>query len=185
MINKILDDESQPTTTTNSDELESLPELSSLEEEARRQLKQQNETLQNELLLALADIQNLRKRFEREKEDAQRFAVSRFSKDLLSVADNFERSLQTLPVNQSPEWKHFVVGIEMVVTGLQKVFGDYGVTKLESHGLPFDPNTHQAVSEEETNDVVPGSIVRVLQDAYMIHGRLLRPAMVIVAKAKI
>jgi molecular chaperone GrpE len=153
-------------------------------EQLYEELKKQNEHLENERLLALADMQNLRKRFEKEKEELQRFCIGKFSKDLLSVADNLDRALQTAPSDQTPEWKNFFIGIKMTMEELHKVFGLYSIQKVDCHQKPFDPNTHQAVSEEETNDVEPGIVTKVLQDAYTIHQRLLRPAMVIVSKPK-
>jgi molecular chaperone GrpE len=153
-------------------------------EQLYEELKKENEDLQKELLLALADIQNIRKRFEKEKEELQRFCIGKFSKDLLSVSDNLDRALQTAPLDHSPEWKNFFIGIKMTMEELHKVFGLYSIQKIDCHQKPFDPNMHQAVSEEETNDLQPGIVTKVLQDAYTIHHRLLRPAMVIVSKQK-
>lgn len=136
----------------------------------------------NASLRAAAEMQNVRKRFERESKQARQYAVEGFARDLLMVADNLERALAAVPVECSPELKMFQDGVAMTQNELIRAFGKHGVTRLSVLNEPFDPNLHQAVLQVEEVTASPGTVVRELQSGYLLNGRLLRPAMVGVAK---
>ncbi|MBF0173676.1 MAG: nucleotide exchange factor GrpE [Magnetococcales bacterium] len=135
-----------------------------------------------ETLRALADMQNLRRRTAREVQQARDFAVEGFARDLLNVSDNMERALNAIPDSQEVGLKALAEGIRLVQTELKRVFGNHGVTRIETVGQTFDPNLHQAVQQVVAPGVVPGSVVSELQSGFLLNGRLLRASMVVVAK---
>jgi molecular chaperone GrpE len=142
------------------------------------------EKLRADLLYAQAETQNVRRRLEREKADATVYATTNFARDMLSVADNLARALAAIPADlrEDERLKPLVTGIDMTGRELDSVFGRHGITKIEAMGAKLDPNRHQAMIEIE-NDAEPGTIVHEMQGGYMIRDRLLRPALVGVAKA--
>jgi molecular chaperone GrpE len=142
------------------------------------------EKLRADLLYAQAETQNVRRRLEREKADATAYATTNFARDMLSVADNLARALAAIPADlrEDERLKPLVTGIDMTGRELDSVFGRHGITKIEAMGAKLDPNRHQAMIEIE-NDAEPGTIVHEMQGGYMIRDRLLRPALVGVAKA--
>lgn len=141
----------------------------------------------DKLMRALADAENRIKRAEREKEEGQKFAVSAFARDVLTVADNLRRALETVnkaEVEANASLKNIMTGVEFTEKELLKALERHGVKKVEpAVGDAFDYNRHQAMFEVETSDHQPGKIVQVLQAGYVIADRLLRPALVGVAKA--
>lgn len=143
--------------------------------------------LKERLLRALADMENLRRRTQREVEDARKFAVTGFARDLLEVADNLGRALASVPPEareQSEFMKNLVLGVEMTGRSLQSAFEKHQVRRIEPQkGEKFDHNLHQAMFEVPTADQAPGTIAQVIQGGYVIADRLLRPALVGVAKA--
>jgi molecular chaperone GrpE len=141
--------------------------------------------LKDRLLRQVAESENMRRRLEREREEASVYAVSKFARDLLSVADNLARALQGIPESARADQAlaNLIVGIEMTERELTQVMGRFGVSKVEADGARFDANLHQAVAEVESSDAAPGVILQVFQPGYRIKERLLRPAMVSVAKA--
>lgn len=143
--------------------------------------------LKDKLLRAMAETENTRRRAEREKAEAQKFGITRFARDVLSVADNLSRALQALPEEargEAPEpVKNLVTGIEMTARELEQVLGNHGVTPVSPAGERFDPNFHQAMAEVPSAEHPAGTVVDVYQVGYRIDDRLLRPAMVTVAKA--
>lgn len=143
------------------------------------------EKLKNDLLYAQAETQNVRRRLEKEKADAIAYAATGFARDMLSVADNLGRALAAVPaeVAADEKVKPFITGIEMTARELETVFQRNGVTKIAAIGEPLDPNRHQAIMEMESADAAPGTVVHEMQAGYMLRDRLLRPAMVGVAKA--
>ncbi len=143
------------------------------------------ERLKNEVLYAQAETQNVRRRLEKEKQDAQAYAATGFARDLLSVADNMARALAAIPaeLRGDEKLKPLVTGIEMTGKELDTVLQRNGVTKIEAMGAKLDPNKHQAIMEMEQEGAEPGTVVHEMQAGYMIKDRLLRPAMVGVAKA--
>jgi molecular chaperone GrpE len=137
-----------------------------------------------EVLYAQAETQNVRRRLEREKDEARAYAATGFARDILSVADNLARAVAAIPesLRADDSMKGLVVGLEATQRELEKVFASHGITRIAAVGLPLDPNQHQAMLEVPTNDHEPGTVVQEMQAGWMIKDRLLRAAMVAVAK---
>lgn len=150
-------------------------------------LKEEAGKLKDQLLRTLAEMDNLRKRMEREKAEATLYAASNFARDILSVSDNMERALATAEADHLKEAtepvKDLVAGVEMTNRELLNVFERHGIKRVDPMGEKFDPHFHQAVFEVPTNDEPPGTVVQVMQAGFKIGDRVLRPAMVGVAKA--
>ena len=153
-------------------------------EEALAALRNDLETSKQDVLYARAETQNVRRRLEKDVQDARTYAATGFARDILSVADNLSRALDHVPeaIREDEKAKRFIEGIEATRRELDKVFAQHGVSRIAAMGLPLDPNQHQAMMEIPTNDAEPGTIVQEMQAGYMIKDRLLRPAMVGVAK---
>ena len=137
-----------------------------------------------EVLYAQAETQNVRRRMEKEATDARSYAATGFARDVLSVSDNLTRALEAIPneMRESEAMKGLVVGLEATGRELDSVFAKNGITRIAAMGMPLDPNQHQAMLEIPSADVEPGIIVAEMQAGYMIKDRLLRPALVGVAK---
>ncbi len=150
-------------------------------------LKEEAGKLKDQLLRTFAEMDNLRKRMEREKAEATLYAASNFARDILSVSDNMDRALATAEADHLKEAtepvKNLVAGVEMTNRELLKVFERHGITRVFPMGEKFDPHYHQAVFEVPTNDAAPGTVVQVMQAGFKIGERVLRPAMVGVARA--
>jgi molecular chaperone GrpE len=149
-------------------------------------LQAQIAELTDKLQRSVAEQENMRKRLEREKADFGRYAVANFARDVLSVADNIQRAMDAVPqdaAERDPALKSFLDGIEVTERELLKVMERYGISRLYPEGEKFDPNFHQAIFEVPTANVTPGTVVQVVQPGYMLDERVLRPAMVGVAKA--
>ena len=159
---------------------ESLPEDEKQENEA--DLVTENAKLKEDVLRALAEAENVKKRCAAEIEKNNKYAVSQFAKDLLTVADNLERALDAAGKNAESEG--LVQGVKLTAEGLKHVFEKYGIMPMNVQGEIFDPNFHRVVQEVEDETKPVGTIVAELQKGYMIQGRLLREAMVVVAKSK-
>ena len=153
-------------------------------EDALDSLRGDLEKAQQEMLYAKAEVQNVRRRMEKDIQDARQYAATGFARDILSVADNLARALDHVPpeMREDDKLKGFLAGIEATQRELDKVFGLHGVTRIASTGLPLDPNQHQAMLEIPTDEAEPGTVVQEMQAGYMIKDRLLRPAMVGVAR---
>lgn len=138
-----------------------------------------------DVLYAQAETQNVRRRMEKEAQDARAYAATGFARDVLSVSDNLTRALEAIPaeMRESEAMKGLVVGLEATGRELESVFAKNGITRIAAMGLPLDPNQHQAMVEIPSTDAEPGTIVAEMQAGYMIKDRLLRPALVGVAKA--
>lgn len=136
------------------------------------------------VLYAQAETQNVRRRFEKEAQDAKTYAATAFARDVLSVADNLGRALSAIPpeLREDEKINALVLGLEATNRELDSVFGRHGISKIVAMGEPLDPNRHQAMMEVPTGDAEPGTIVQEIQTGYMIRDRLLRPALVGVAK---
>lgn len=146
-------------------------------------LQAENRDLKDQVLRAFAEMDNIRKRAERERLDTQKYAVSKFARDMLSVADNLERALAAVPTDTAdPILKALVDGLSATERGLVSVLERYGIKRIAAEGTPFDPHQHQAVMEHHDPSVPHGSIVRVFEAGYLIEDRVLRPASVVVAK---
>ena len=139
------------------------------------------EAAKDAALRAQADAMNVQRRAEQEIEKARKFALERFCGDLLSVVDNLERALESSGDEQGSA--ALAEGIELTRKGFMDVLAKYGVEAVDPTGEPFDPETAQAMSMVEQPDAEPNSVVAVMQKGYLLNGRLLRPAMVMVAKA--
>lgn len=142
--------------------------------------------LKDKLLRALAENENVRRRAERQQGEASQYAIAGFARDVLSIADNLHRALEAVPesVRSNSEGETFVSGIEMTERELLSSLERHGIRKIVPEGEKFDHNLHQAVFEVEDTDAPAGTVVQVVQPGYVIKDRLLRPAMVGVAKAR-
>jgi molecular chaperone GrpE len=143
--------------------------------------------LKDKLLRTLAEMENLRRRTEREVADARTYGVTGFARDVLAVADNMHRALEAVdPASREaadPKIKALIEGVELTERELHKSLEKNGVRKFSPLGEKFDPNFHQAMFEMQSPDLPPGSVGQVFQAGYMIGERVLRPAMVGVVKA--
>ena len=137
-----------------------------------------------QVLYAQAETQNVRRRLEKDAQDARAYAATGFARDILSVSDNLQRALAAIPseIKNEEKWKGLVGGIEATGRELETVFEKNGIKRVASVGLPLDPNQHQAMIEIPTDEHEPGTVVQEMQAGYVIKDRLLRPAFVGVAK---
>lgn len=147
-------------------------------------LREELEVARQDVLYARAETQNVRRRLEKDITDTRNYAATGFARDILSVADNLSRALSSIPaeLREDEGMKGLVAGIEATSREIDKVFSAHGITRIAATGLPLDPNQHQAMIEVPSADAEPGTIVQELQAGYMIKDRLLRPAMVAVAR---
>jgi len=148
-------------------------------------VEEQAAEMKDRLLRALADVENTRRRAARDVEDARKYASSGFARDLLNVSDNLRRGLEAVSddVQEGDETiKNLVEGIEMVERELLSAFERHGIKKVDPLGEVFDHNFHQAMYEKPDTEFANGTVAEVLQPGYVMHDRLLRPAMVAVAK---
>jgi len=154
-------------------------EILALKEEAGRS--------KDQLLRTLAEMDNLRKRAEREKAEATLYAATNFARDILSLSDNMDRALATAEADHLKEAtepvKNLVAGVEMTRRELLNVFERHGIKRIDPIGEKFDPHFHQAMFEVPTNEQPPGTVVQVMQAGFKIGDRVLRPALVGVARA--
>lgn len=141
------------------------------------------EALKDQALRYAAEAENTRRRAEREVNDARAYAISKFAKDLLGVADNLARALEHAPKDAAdPLARNLAVGLEMTEKALLTAFERNGLKRIQpAPGDKFDPHQHQAMMEQTSDSVGPGSVIQVLQAGYDLFGRNLRPAMVVVA----
>ena len=163
---------------------ERLAQLSrELDDETERADKAMEAVLQlrEALLRKGADLENVKRRTEKDKAEHFRFALAETFRDLLGVVDNFERALEHVPDGMSGT--DFSVGVAMIARQLTEVLRKYGLAEVAAEGLPFDPNVHEAVVREETDKVPPGTVLAVFQRGYSLNDKLLRPAMVKVSAA--
>lgn len=166
------------------------PETDSAQEAER--LAAEVDTLQGQiadltdrLLRAHAEMDNFRKRAEREREETAKYAISKFARDVVTVADNFERAIQAVPAGaaeQDAALKGLIEGVSMTEREFLNVLEKNGVRRIVPKGEVFNPHLHQAMMEAQNPDVAPGTIVEVYQAGYVIDDRVLRPAMVVVAR---
>jgi molecular chaperone GrpE len=160
--------------------------------EAAARLAAEVDTLQGQiadltdrLLRAHAEMDNIRKRAEREREETAKYAISKFARDVVAVADNFERAIQAVPAGaaeQDAVLQSLVEGVSMTEREFLNVLERNGVRRINPKGEAFNPHQHQAMMEMQNPDVAPGTILEVFQPGYVIEDRVLRPAMVVVAK---
>jgi len=141
--------------------------------------------LTDRLLRAHAEMDNLRKRTERDKEDTAKYAISKFAREVLSIGDNLQRAMAAVPpgaADADPALKALIDGVSMTDREFLNILERNGVKRLVPEGQPFNPHQHQAMTEIENRDVAPGTVVQVYQPGYILEDRVLRPAMVVVAK---
>lgn len=141
--------------------------------------------LTDRLLRAHAEMDNIRKRADRDREDTAKYAISKFARDVVAVADNFERAVQAVPAGaaeQDTALKALIEGVSMTERELLNVFERHGVRRINPRGEAFNPHQHQAMMEMENAEVAPGTVLEVYQSGYVLEDRVLRPAMVVVSK---
>lgn len=175
----------QPATAAQAAQTAAAVQAAPAAEERIAQLEAEVANLKDQVLRAMAETENLRRRAQREREDTAKFAVANFAKDLVTVQDNLQRALEAVPADarETDELlKTLYVGVDATARQLATAFEKAGIQKLEPLGEPFDPNFHQVMFEVENTGKPAGSVVQVLQSGYTINGRLLREAIVGVAK---
>ncbi|WFP64895.1 nucleotide exchange factor GrpE [Mesorhizobium sp. WSM4904] len=154
--------------------------------EALVRLLKENEELKDRALRAAAEMENLRRRTARDVHDARTYAVANFARDMLSVSDNLRRALEAIPAEAKAGgdagFKALIEGVDLTERAMLAALERHGVKKLAPEGEKFDPNFHQAMFEVPNADVAAGTVVQVVQPGYSIGERVLRPAMVGVAK---
>ena len=136
---------------------------------------------------AQAETENVRKRYEREKEETAKYAITKFARDIVNVGDNFQRAIDAVPAGaaeREPDLKSFLEGVTLTERELINILERHGIKRLNPKDEPFNPHLDQAMMEIPRGDVAPGTIVQVFQAGYTIEDRVLRPAMVVVAKAE-
>lgn len=151
--------------------------------ELESQLAEAQQHERDSLLRAKAEMENVRRRSELDVEKAHKFALEKFSGDLLPVIDNLERALELADKN-NPELVAMIEGIELTLKSLLDAVRKYGIEVVGELNVPFNPDVHQAMSLMESADHQPNHVMMVMQKGYTLNGRLLRPAMVAVSKAK-
>ena len=147
-------------------------------------LNEEIQDLKNQRLRAAAELENFRKRAEKDQADALKYGVSNFAKEIINIKDNVERAQSSISedVRSNDAVKSIVEGLDMIAQSAVATFEKIGIKKIESLNEKFDHNLHQAMMEIENNEVEPGTIVQELISGYTLHDRLLRPAMVGVSK---
>lgn len=148
-------------------------------------LTEERDNLKDQLLRALAEVDNMRRRTERELSQARKYGHSGFARDLLSVVDNLGRAVDALPEQRDgldATISNLVIGVEMINQEITGIMERHGITRIDPLGEKFDYERHQAMFEVPSSDVEPGTVVQVAQPGWMLHDRLLSPAMVGVAK---
>ncbi len=157
------------------------PELA--EHDRVAELQQAVEEAQAKALYAAAELQNARRRMEKEMADTRSYAAAGFARDMLAVRDHLQRAIDHVPQGaREGEMANFIGGVEATLREIDSVFGRNGIEKVPAKGMPLDPNLHQAMVEIPTDDSEPGTIIEEMQAGYKMKDRLLRPAMVGVAR---
>ena len=172
------------------DIIEAEEELETKEQEAEQsaadeeieKLKAENRQLKEEFLRAYADAENTKKRCAQEIEKNNKYAISSFAKELLTVADNLHRAIEAVSSSNSENCEALRKGVELTENELSKVFNKFGIQKMDIMDTVFDPNFHQVIQEVEDKDKPNGTIIAELQTGYMLNDRILREAMVVVTK---
>ncbi|ADR51868.1 heat-shock protein [Candidatus Liberibacter solanacearum] len=146
------------------------------------------EEFREKYLRVLADMENIRRRTDREIQDAQSYSIAAFARDMLSVSDNLSRALNSVPIdktqNSDSEIKSLIDGIEMTRREMMSTLEKYGVKKIDAKNQKFNPNIHQAMFEESNETIPSNTVIKVVQDGYAIGERILRPALVGISKGK-
>jgi len=147
-------------------------------------LKNDLDAARQDVLYAKAETQNVRRRLEKDIADTRAYAATSFARDILTVSDNLARALESIAADlrEDDRLKSLITGLEATGREIEKVFASHGITRVPAIGLPLDPNQHQAMIEMPHAEAEPGTVIQELAPGYMIKDRLLRPAMVAVAK---
>src|SRR5437867_10119357 len=156
----------EPATPTEKQELENL--------------RQERDNLYDRLLRKQAEFENYKKRMDREKSEFMQFASSELMKELLNALDSFDLAIKNAAA-ESPGGENALLGFELIYKQLQDTLARFGLKPIEAKGKKFDPNFHQAVSTQAANEIEENTVIEELRKGYVLHGRLLRPAMVSVA----
>ncbi len=161
--------------------LEEEPTIETLQAEIES-LHQELDTTKEQALRTAAEAQNIRRRAEQDVDKARKFALEKFSSELLPVVDNLERAIESADASHELV-KALVEGVELTHKSFIDVLAKFNVEQIDPQGEPFDPQLHQAMSMVENPEVEPNTVVAVMQKGYSLNGRLVRPAMVMVSKA--
>lgn len=140
----------------------------------------------DQALRALAEAENTRRRVQREAEDREKYALSGFARELVGVVDNLRRALETLPGDAraaDARLDQFAQGVELTEREFMAILERNGIKRVHPQGQAFDHNLHQAIAQAESVESAPGTVLQVVQSGYTLHGRILRPALVVVAKS--
>ena len=171
----------------NQEAEEQMEEVDGAEIESSEEAVDEAAQVKDQLLRTMAELENTRKRAERENSEARKYAITGFSKDLLTVLDTLDRALESVPEEEKSQnsfLKTICEGVDLTRGEMSKVLSKHKISKITPKGEKFDHNFHQAVVEVPTDECDPGMVVDVLQSGYVIEDRLLRPAMVTVSKRK-
>lgn len=161
-------------------------ENSAPEADASATAQEELARLKDQLLRTAAESENMRRRFQRDQEETAKYAVTGFARELVNVIENLQRASQSITPEaraENDQLKNLGDGVDMTMRELLGVFERHGIKRIDPLGDRFDHNLHQAVAQIESTGAEPGTVVQVLQAGYVIHDRLLRPAMVGVAKS--
>ena len=179
------------TDKTSNEQLDKNEKVNKTKQEEKKEelsIEEKLEDAENKVLRTLAETENLRKRYEREKEDLGNYVISNFAKEILSILDNLQRALSSINLDKLKDKDEsiskFVEGIELTEKQIISIFEKFKIEKVKSLNANFDPNVHQAMFEVESEDKKAGAVVEVVQEGYKIGDRLLRPALVGVSKKK-
>ena len=175
-----------PTSETKDHESEQDQETEKVEtsEDIIDKLNEEISSLKDQRLRAIAELENFRKRAEKDQSDALKYGISNFAKEIINISDNIERAQSSIPeeAKNNETIKPVIEGIDLIAQSVVTTFEKIGIKKIESLNEKFDHNLHQAMMEIENDDLEPGTIVQELIPGYTLHDRLLRPAMVGVSK---
>lgn len=178
-------DENMENDQDSAEQVEEVDEQSQLIETMQKLV--QAETViahqKDEVLRVQAEMQNLRRRTEQDVEKAHKFGQERLSTELLAVMDNLERALQVGMDREDESVKALLEGVELTLKSFVDCFRKFGIEQIDPLGEPFDPQLHQAMTMQENPNVEPDTVTAVMQKGYTLHGRVIRPAMVMVSKA--
>lgn len=151
-------------------------------EQALEKALDEAQRAKDDLLRVQAEMQNLRRRTEQDIEKAHKYGQEKFSIELLAVMDNLERSLEAASNSEDETIKAIYEGVNLTLKGLVDSFAKFNIEAVDPLGEPFDPQLHQAMSIQESDDAEPNTVIAVMQKGYTLHGRVIRPAMVMVSK---
>jgi molecular chaperone GrpE len=150
------------------------------------EVEEEMSKLREQTLRALAEAENTRRRLGRELEEGLKYAVANFAREIVAVGDNLRRALDTLTQEAraaDPKLEQFAQGVELTEREFITILERHGIQRVAAIGQPFDPSLHQAIAQLETTEHAPGTVMQVVQAGFTLHGRILRPALVVVAKA--